>query len=47
MAVRNRSNMYVYREKSGNIVYMRLLTSEESILRNVAPKAEASSLNKA
>lgn len=35
LAVRNRSNMYVYREKTGNVVYMRLHSSEESIFQNI------------
>ncbi|KAH7723174.1 hypothetical protein AAVH_09190 [Aphelenchoides avenae] len=35
LAVRNRSNMYVFREKSGNVVYMRLHATEASITRNI------------
>jgi hypothetical protein len=35
LAVRNRSNMYVYKEQNGNVVYMRLHCTEESVLANI------------
>uniref|UniRef100_A0A914GZY5 Uncharacterized protein n=1 Tax=Globodera rostochiensis TaxID=31243 RepID=A0A914GZY5_GLORO len=35
LAVRNRSNMYVYKERNGNVVYLRLHATEESILGNI------------
>lgn len=40
LAVRNRSNMYVYREQSSNIVYMRLHSSEESVFQNITLKSK-------
>jgi hypothetical protein len=33
--VRNRSNMYVYKERNGNVVYMRLHCTDESVLANI------------
>lgn len=35
LAVRNRSNLYVYREHNGNVVYMRLHGTEQHILSNI------------
>lgn len=39
-SVRNRNNLYVFKESSGNVAYMRIFSNEESIVSNIINKSK-------